>query len=220
MYNLNKVFVKIGNFSIITYGVLVSLVYINSLFISLYNLPVAPYLALELLQIFFLIFNGKPKSESSSFMESAFPYIVSFFMVAATIFYNPTHLAVHISPSLLFILRLVPFTVAVLGFVSLRRNFSVATEVRGLVTTGIYKYIRHPIYSAYLMLWWLQALLLGSLLYTSLVMVATMLIWIRSRVEDGKLESVYPDRALTNDTTGAFFPTQWLKGRSGLRPDE
>jgi protein-S-isoprenylcysteine O-methyltransferase Ste14 len=36
--------------------------------------------------------------------------------------------------------------IAISGIVSLRRNFGIFPEARGLVTNGLYRYVRHPLY--------------------------------------------------------------------------
>lgn len=81
-----------------------------------------------------------------------------------------------------------------LSFVSLGRHMGIFPEVRGLVTHGPYRYLRHPIYVAYLLGG------LGGLLTTfsaeALLIFLTYyaLVAFRAALEERALEEVFGER--------------------------
>jgi protein-S-isoprenylcysteine O-methyltransferase Ste14 len=46
------------------------------------------------------------------------------------------------------LLSAIAFAVAVCGLLALRRNLSLMPEARSLVTSGPYRFVRHPLYAA------------------------------------------------------------------------
>lgn len=57
-----------------------------------------------------------------------------------------------LAPSVLTVLiSSVGLTIAILGVLSLRRSFGVVAAHRGIVDTGIYRWIRHPLYAGYML---------------------------------------------------------------------
>ena len=96
--------------------------------------------------------------------------------------------------------------ITLLGIFYLKRSFSIMIEARRPVFTGIYRYVRHPLY-------------LGEIIATTGVLVfrfsdinlfLTILFIItqgvRSRFEENKLSSVFPAYVEYKQKTGAFFP--------------
>jgi protein-S-isoprenylcysteine O-methyltransferase Ste14 len=97
-------------------------------------------------------------------------------------------------------------TVTLVGILYLKRSFSIMAEARPPVYTGIYQYIRHPLY-------------LGEILATAGVLVfrfsninimLTFLFIImqvaRSRIEERKLMAAFPDYRDYLEKVGAFLP--------------
>ncbi|WP_084711288.1 methyltransferase family protein [Nevskia ramosa] len=84
-------------------------------------------------------------------------------------------------------------------------------EPSHLVSTGPYRWIRHPFYSAYLLAWLavpvatLQPLMLMPLLAMGAIYVSA------ARVEEGKFETSVLAAAYARyrDATGAFLPRRW-----------
>lgn len=97
--------------------------------------------------------------------------------------------------------------VTVWGMLYLGRNFSIATDVRNLVTSGPYRHIRHPLYCGeiislwgYTTLWTSWWSLLGSLCFTTLQLV-------RARGEEKKLSQFFPAYEHYRRKTGMLFPS-------------
>jgi protein-S-isoprenylcysteine O-methyltransferase Ste14 len=88
----------------------------------------------------------------------------------------------------------------------LRRSFSVEPEARALVTTGPYRFARHPIYAVYLLV--NAGILLGHL---TVPFAAVLAVWIglmvlRIRYEEAVLTNAFPDYRAYRARVGAFGP--------------
>lgn len=99
--------------------------------------------------------------------------------------------------------------VIVRALVSLHKNLSVfpspATGSQ-LVQTGMYKYIRHPIYTGILFLIFGWALHTGLHFQWFLVGALAVLFFFKARYEERRLLIHYPDYKAYKDSTGMFFP--------------
>jgi protein-S-isoprenylcysteine O-methyltransferase Ste14 len=75
-----------------------------------------------------------------------------------------------------------------------------------LVTTGIYKWIRHPMYTALILIG--LGLLLGTFNLFSLVLYATlvMVLIYKSQYEDALLSDRHKEARKYQEKTGRFFP--------------
>lgn len=94
----------------------------------------------------------------------------------------------------------------------LRRNgglFAVApapTTDHALVTSGIYRWIRHPVYSAVLGLALGASLVLGSLPAAAATAILLLFFWAKSRHEDQRLAATYRNWDAWASRTGRFLP--------------
>lgn len=89
------------------------------------------------------------------------------------------------------------------------RLFAVApqpTVDHGLVTTGIYRWIRHPVYTAVLGLVLGASLVLGSLAGLLAAALLTVFFWAKSRHEDQRLAVTYREWDAWAARTGRFLP--------------
>jgi protein-S-isoprenylcysteine O-methyltransferase Ste14 len=96
--------------------------------------------------------------------------------------------------------------ITLLGMVSLRRSFSIMVEAREPVYTGLYSYVRHPLYLG-------EAVAAAGVLVFrfSPANIFLFLLFIacqayRAALEEKKLVSVFPEYAAYRLRTGAFFP--------------
>lgn len=105
----------------------------------------------------------------------------------------------HRSPSLLGLAVGVPLIAAgaVLGFVALRHLGSALTptpvpiEGAGLRTDGLYRWVRHPIYSAILLMALGYVVLMGTWWSVGGLVVLLLFFWGKSRWEDRLLREQY-----------------------------
>ena len=75
-----------------------------------------------------------------------------------------------------------------------------------LVTSGVYAYIRHPIYLSFILLFWGLMLVTGYLSSLMVAILATIFFYLKSQYEDKLLASKYPDFPEYKRTVGQFFP--------------
>jgi protein-S-isoprenylcysteine O-methyltransferase Ste14 len=104
------------------------------------------------------------------------------------------------------ILVLTGNAITLLGIFSLRRSFSIMVEARQPVFTGLYAYVRHPLYIG-------EAIATGGILIFrfSLANLFFFVLFIgcqvyRSILEEEKLISIFPEYQQYRKRTGAFFP--------------
>ena len=97
---------------------------------------------------------------------------------------------------------------------SLRYAFSIEPEARRVVRTGPYRFVRHPVYAAYVLqyvgIW---------LIYPSIVLAAGIAIWFgltvtRMHFEERVLMQAFPEYETYKRRTGALFPTQLVFRRA------
>lgn len=62
-----------------------------------------------------------------------------------------------------------------------------------LVTDGLYKTVRHPLYFGALMIFWSLVLIFPNIYFLSFSIISTIYIWIGSRLEENKLINYHPE---------------------------
>ncbi len=92
------------------------------------------------------------------------------------------------------------------GLISLRRSFSIFTEARELVTTGLYRWVRHPLYLGEIATVWGIALSWPTLWAFGLAGVFSGLQLWRARREERLLASVFPEYAGYRREAGFLWP--------------
>ncbi len=106
-------------------------------------------------------------------------------------------------------IALLGLLIDILAFLQLNTNLSpYPTPKAGgeLVQSGVYAYVRHPIYSGILLLTFGYALHEASD-YKVLVSVALLvLFYFKTRYEEKRLEAVYPEYPAYRQRTGRFLP--------------
>ncbi len=75
-----------------------------------------------------------------------------------------------------------------------------------LITSGIYKYVRHPIYSGILFALFFLALYFNSFYKLGIVLLLVLLFRYKSNYEEEQLCLKYPNYRDYRQNTGRFFP--------------
>jgi protein-S-isoprenylcysteine O-methyltransferase Ste14 len=116
---------------------------------------------------------------------------------------------VHRLPNLGTFFELVGIVGVLLCSASLRRSLTalpIPKEEGKLSTTGLYKYVRHPMYSSVLLLALGIALHGGSLIKYLLVLSLCFLFYLKSVYEERYLRMKYADYAQYSTRTPRFIP--------------
>jgi protein-S-isoprenylcysteine O-methyltransferase Ste14 len=92
------------------------------------------------------------------------------------------------------------------GLITLRRSFAIMSEARTLITHGIFRFVRHPLYTGHFIMFFGSMLLRLSLPTVLLYLLFLAGQVFRARIEERKLESAFPDYATYKDRTGMFIP--------------
>jgi protein-S-isoprenylcysteine O-methyltransferase Ste14 len=177
-----------------------------------FGVLIVPGLLQELLVAVSFLLRGRPRQGAPSWEARAVAYahtflVMVFLLIAAD--HHPDWVGPTPSPMLRTIGTVVWLVGAVLALWPvwyLRRSFSVEPEARALVTTGPYRFARHPIYTVYLIV--NAGILLGHL---TLPFAAVLTVWVgllalRIRYEEAVLTSVFPEYDAYRARVGAFGP--------------
>jgi protein-S-isoprenylcysteine O-methyltransferase Ste14 len=154
----------------------------------------------------------RAQGPARGFMEVVFPLLVAFLPLLLN---GPQTLSRWLAPdgtgfiamllgiNLLMVGGLI---VTLVGTLSLRTSFSLMAEARLMVRSGLFRRVRHPIYTGnFIML--LGVLLLHLDYRRALVYVGVVVgHYFRARLEERKLVTSYPEYAEYQRTTGMFLP--------------
>lgn len=160
-----------------------------------------------------LLTRDKARSVAKGFMQTAFPLLLAglpFVVVMSSYTYRdwfPVQTAAHrIGLYVVNLALLAGGTLNVIGVVTLRRGFTVMTEARVFIRSGIYRYVRHPLYLSHFLIYFCYAFLhchVASVI-SYVVFVAGQTL--RARIEERKLIEVFPEYEQYRRETGMFFP--------------
>jgi protein-S-isoprenylcysteine O-methyltransferase Ste14 len=158
---------------------------------------------------------------AKGFMETVFPLILGllpFAIVMTDYTYHkwmPADAHAHLAGLLAINALLIASGAANLtGLISLRSAFTITSEARVFIRSGLYRFVRHPLYAAHFVIYFCYLLLhfhaATIALYVGFVVGQTL----RARIEERKMSAAFPEYLEYRRTTGMFFPR--LR-RSGLR---
>jgi len=110
--------------------------------------------------------------------------------------------AYFIVASLMLFGNLINFT----GLLSLRRSFTIMSEARVLITSGLYKYIRHPLYLGHFILFFCSTLFRFHWYTVIMYLIFFFGQWHRAKIEEQKLEKSFSNYSEYKKKTGMFLP--------------
>jgi protein-S-isoprenylcysteine O-methyltransferase Ste14 len=87
------------------------------------------------------------------------------------------------------------------GMWNLRRSFSITVEARQLVTTGVYRFVRHPVYLGEILAALAVTVWRLSLINLAIFFLFTGFQLVRARMEEMKLELNFPEYGEYRKTT-------------------
>jgi protein-S-isoprenylcysteine O-methyltransferase Ste14 len=94
----------------------------------------------------------------------------------------------------------------VAGMVSLGRSFSIFSEVRELRTSGLYRWVRHPLYLGEMIAVWGYVLAWSAPWAIGCALLFTALQSWRAKVEERRLLAFHPGYAAYRERTGFLLP--------------
>jgi protein-S-isoprenylcysteine O-methyltransferase Ste14 len=95
--------------------------------------------------------------------------------------------------------------------ITLRRAFTIMSEARTLITHGIFRFVRHPLYGGHIIMFFGSMLLRLHVLTVALYMLFAVGQYIRARIEECKLQRSFAEYADYKNRTGMFFPNRRIK---------
>jgi protein-S-isoprenylcysteine O-methyltransferase Ste14 len=106
-------------------------------------------------------------------------------------------------------------TITVAGMLSLGRSFSIFSEVRELATSGLYRWVRHPLYLGEMIAVWGYVLAWSAPWAFACALLFTALQSWRAKVEERRLLQFHPAYAAYRQRTGFLLPRLRRLGKSG-----
>ena len=122
-------------------------------------------------------------------------------------------MAYQLSPAFFMSLNVAALVIGAIGaalsFValwSLKKSFSLMTEIRVLVTSGLYRRVRHPLYMAEIIHVFGIAVLSGTPVGLWLFVIAVVMQVVRAKIEERKFLRTVPEYAAFKSRTGFLWP--------------
>lgn len=104
------------------------------------------------------------------------------------------------------ILCYIGFTISLTAIIQLRKYFTVFAEANGLIKQGLYKYVRHPIYTGYIIVTLALLLINHSNIEIAISGLYIFLFNVRASREESLLITAFgDDYSLYKESTGKFF---------------
>ncbi|WP_037322443.1 isoprenylcysteine carboxylmethyltransferase family protein [Salegentibacter sp. Hel_I_6] len=101
------------------------------------------------------------------------------------------------------------FLIILVALLQLNTNlspFPAPKKNASLITSGLFKYIRHPMYSGIFIFLFFLSLYLTSGYKLGISILLLMLFWFKSKFEEEQLCLKYPNYSDYRQRTGRFFP--------------
>ena len=197
---------------VIRIGIIAVLIVFLSQRVSSYNLYlVKPLWVVEtLIFVVFLVsylIRQDPVCRSRGTKEIIVPLIGGILPFA--LLFSPPNLFIAASPlalQVIFYWMTAATALTVWGLWTLKRSFSITVEARDLVTSGPYRFVRHPIYSGEILTVLAVTVWRFSLLNLLIITLFVVVQLLRAKWEEDKLALVFPEYGIYAAKTIWFFP--------------
>jgi protein-S-isoprenylcysteine O-methyltransferase Ste14 len=110
-----------------------------------------------------------------------------------------------------FVLAVFGGIIITLALLQLNKNlspFPTPKESSSLLQNGLYKYMRHPIYTGIILLFIGYSVYQNSVYKLFISLMLVILFYFKSNYEEQRLEQKFPDYKRYRSKTGRFFP--WI----------
>ena len=110
-------------------------------------------------------------------------------------------------PNLFF--AIIGFSIVLVGLFNLDKNLTAFPTPKNnskLITSGLYKYVRHPIYSGILLTVFGYAFYSQSISRLTISVLLLILFYFKTNYEEQKLSQKYPEYSGYKARTGRFIP--------------
>ena len=107
------------------------------------------------------------------------------------------------------IVSIVGVIILIISLLQLSKNLSPFPSPKSnsqLIQTGLYKYIRHPIYTGILISFIGNSFFAGSVYKLAITFILVILFIFKSKYEEKKLSEKFGEYALYREKTGRFLP--------------
>ncbi|MGA1876287.1 MAG: methyltransferase family protein [bacterium] len=170
--------------------------------------------------VFSYLIRSSPKKKAHGFLEGLYPlFVVVFHLIGSYVLATQTKIN-YVSSTYFVGLCLcvigVTFNIAALW--QLKNSFSIMVEVRKLVNTGVYRFLRHPLYTGEMTHLLGVCLLFNNPYAYSFFRVVLLMQLSRAKLEERKLSLNLPEYRIYKQNTGFIFPKfRTLLGKRGWR---
>lgn len=174
----------------------------------------------NLLLTYGLIVRKKLHQKPDGFLEIFIPFIATFWTFLYNIIvFMPTKINYLLVPKEFFqvsilvgsCLAFAGLLLACLALISLRKSFGIFVQVRDIVTKGLYKYVRHPMYFAHIMIHSGFLLITPRLYYLILCLALILVTLFRAKLEEQKLSKFSQDYQEYMKKTPFILPIKFKK---------
>ena len=180
-----------------------------SLSLALWVLITGSYLA----YLVAYLTRARAQSVARGFVETVFPVLVAV-LPFLTLLTEPTYqewfpaqTETHMTGMYVILSLLIAGgAIQLTALLALRRGFTIMSEARVLIRSGIYRWIRHPVYASHFVMYLCYTLFYFHVVTVFLYVVFVAGQTVRARIEERKLAAAFPEYEEYRRTTGMFFP--------------
>lgn len=158
-----------------------------------------------LLQTWLFLARARPVARTENTGERIIAFVGAFAIMFLPAVQGPTSGSVPLL-SLAVALSLTGGALTILALAHLRRHFSIIPEARGVVKSGPYRLIRHPMYFSEIV--WCAGIVLPVLTPGALLLYVLMVsfLFLRAAFEERLLETTFPEYGAYRKTTWQIVP--------------
>ena len=117
----------------------------------------------------------------------------------------PTH-SIKILNEIGIFLEYLAVVIEIVALSRLRTSFSQVPEANRLIRNGLYRFVRHPLYTAYITGFAGFAMTVNEVMIWVAFLVFVVAEWVRAKAEEQVLAQTFPEYETYRQRTGMFWP--------------